>query len=321
MSAITDFFVDLRNFFLGGEKGLRQIQTSPVAFAAKTAKILDWKSSRPIRLFIVKLEGNLRNDDLTRVTIGDRTYKFYGNFTHRTSVECNRLAVEPSYGATRYGILNLTYEGEYISAATVGAAAQPLSVISLIEKVDLITLIGTISEITNVKNLESLDLIDLITEITTIKTIEKIDEITTIRDLMYSGLGVIKNPSFEQDFVGWKNNLATIDDSISKYGDKSVKFTAGGQYVEQHFEIPLKTSWLTQWFLWVRRVGAPGAAIRLVYDYTDATQTQENLSVTAGDIFKRKVLSPTADKYIEKFQILATESIQVNVDGLTTVFG
>ena len=240
---------------------------------------------------------------------------------------------------TIYSILNITSVDLIDNITNVGT-------LNLLNTVNLIKSISSIDAITNILNVDSVDLIDAITTISNILNIDSIDlidritkvdeitkigEITTIRDLTWSPRSLIQNPSFEQDEVGWVLTLIgeggsiSIDSDVYRYGKKSLKIVtagAGAGMASQHFPVPIKTDWFTSLDLYLRASVVSDTIVKLIWVHTDELTTTNTLGVTQEDIFQRKVVTPPADKYIERIYFITTDTVDCTcyIDGLMVIF-
>lgn len=192
--------------------------------------------------------------------------------------------------------------------------------IDYIRLIGTINVINTIAAITNIVNVQSVDLIDLITRI---DEITEIVQITNIRDLALAPKSFFVNPDFEQDFVGWyTTGTVIIDDTDGYYSQKCLNFLSGfAGNAAQSFHIPLGVDWLTRLYCFVKSPNTGVNVVRIYYDYTDGTGTDEYLQVAAANVWERKTLSPSAGKYIETMRIAHLPlTYTVRVDGIRTVF-
>ncbi|NVM23124.1 MAG: hypothetical protein HWN68_15240 [Desulfobacterales bacterium] len=120
--------------------------------------------------------------------------------------------------------------------------------------------------------------------------------ITTIRDVIHRPLELIVNSTFEQDFVGWIALVVSIDTDYYHSCCKSCKFEAYG-VLYQTFPVPIGVDWFTALYCWLR-ANAIGKGLRVIYHYSDGTQTSEDITVTTADTWQLKTLSPTPGKHM-----------------------
>lgn len=196
-----------------------------------------------------------------------------------------------------------------------------------IESVDLVDLITKINEITkivgitDIANIASLDLID---RITLIDEITKIGEISKIRDIMHTPSSFITNPSFEQGLAGWHYEDAEIDTQVRYYGH-SCKFPSGVPFgfIWQQLLIPLGVDWLTEFYFYLRSgTGIPTGSdvFDVISYYTDGGYSADHFQIGTLELWEKKVITPTAGKYIEAILFHPTTSVtDFWVDTITTV--
>ena len=186
-----------------------------------------------------------------------------------------------------------------------------------IEKVDELTLLKTLEKLEQIVEILNIKVVEVI------KKIEKIEEITSIRDLTLRPKSFIVNSNFEQDFVGWYvSGTAEISSIDGVKSQKCLLFpdtTAG--YVYQNFYIPLGIDWLTDFYFYLKSASTAEELVRVHYYYTDGNDSEEIFQVAVANTWEKKVLSPTAGKYIETmvFEHLIGRPI-CKVDAVTTVF-
>lgn len=123
--------------------------------------------------------------------------------------------------------------------------------------------------------------------------------LSMIRDIMYMPKSLFMNPSFAHDFAGWgKTGVVSIDEAIYHIVGKSAKFDALKEGILfQKFPIPLGVDWLTELYCWLRS-NQTGIQMQMIYCYTDNSMSNQNLSINFADVWEKKVLTPTAGKYV-----------------------
>lgn len=318
---ISDLFADLMSILFGiKERGLRPIQTTPIAFATKTTDIINKSfGKRSVRLYIVKVEGNLRTTDQTTITVNKFAKTFYGNFSYRLNMECDRLIVTPKYGDTRYGMCNITYAGDYFDAISVGTA-QPLNVVSLIEE------ITKVLEVTLVKEISKILEVTLVKVIEKIELIEKIEEITTIRDLTHKPKEFIVNSSWEEDFVGWFVGYPSLFQIVTGHyvGTKACKIIHESYMhgINQTFPIPISTDWFEQLVFW-QRVSIADTGVTVKWYYTDGTTASMWTKTQPSTQWTRQTItSPKNGKHVYRIEFvhLGDNNSDYTIDELYMVF-
>jgi len=149
-------------------------------------------------------------------------------------------------------------------------------------------------------------------------------EISKIRDLSNRGFTLLANPTFDEDFTGWlKYGVVEIDETIVHQGSRSLKFLSGeGGWIWQKFGIALGVDWLKEFYLWLKANVADTVALGVRYYYTDETAEVETFTVSAVNIWEKKVLNPATGKYIETLNLFhdSTWLVDAWVDGIILVF-
>jgi len=124
--------------------------------------------------------------------------------------------------------------------------------------------------------------------------------IGAVREPIHKPVELIINPSFEQDFVGWRPfDTPWIEIALAKWLSKSCGFHGGtSDTIYQYFPIPIKTDWFTELAVWVRTLTANWGLNATLW-YTDGTSSITNLRPTLANTWQRLTLTKTAGKYIE----------------------
>ena len=172
---------------------------------------------------------------------------------------------------------------------------KPLTQILSIDFIGLIQYIGMIYKIKKVVTIEE---IEKILEIINIKKVDVIGEITTIRDLTWSPKSLIQNPSFEQGFAGWFHQNVISDATQCVMWGHSCKFPKNMVgVVSQPFPVCLEVDMFSEFSCHIR-ASASDYGLNVVYLYSDGGFDFEQIKVTLPNNWERKVLSPTAGKYL-----------------------
>jgi len=193
--------------------------------------------------------------------------------------------------------------------ASIKEEAQPVGY-TKIDKVSVVDLLPHVQTVDEVKVTNVVDVVNVV------------DQLKKIRDIVYPSKSLIVNPSFEQDDLGWSIGYNAVISTVNPHwGLKCLSLPQYTSYASQPFPIPIGTSWITQWALWM---SAPNvsAILRVQCVFTDGTTDTFNLSPTIVDQYQRKTFAPTANKYIEQIILWNYSSplYVVQVDDLETVF-
>ena len=194
---------------------------------------------------------------------------------------------------------------------------KPLTQILSIDFIGLIQYIGMINKIKKVVTIEE------ILEILNIKKVDVIGEITTIRDITLSPKSFIMNHRFSQGKVGWLIAGGEIKDDGDFAFKHYIHWDSDEEgWLDQMFPIPLGIDWLTEFYCFVRSPVITTDLVRFTFGYTDFTSSNQILQVTVANTWEKKVLNPTAGKFMDELKIVHSSVAHDACDLtlITTVF-